>query len=48
MTQPKSSYVVRTDAGLPHRTSITSNGETVKLTEEEAKPLLEEGKVSKG
>ena len=44
--QAKSSYIVRTDA------VIASNkphfyGETVKLSEEEAKPLLKDGRVSK-
>jgi hypothetical protein len=44
--QAKSTYTVRTDA------VITSSkphfyGEKVKLSEEEAKPLLREGKVSK-
>jgi hypothetical protein len=44
--ETKSTYTVRTDA------VIASNkphfyGEQVKLSEEEAKPLLKEGKVSK-
>jgi hypothetical protein len=44
--QAKSTYTVRTDAVIaaskPH-----FYGEKVKLSEEEAKPLLREGKVSK-
>jgi hypothetical protein len=42
----KSSYVVRTDAVVA-KSGTAFYGEEVKLTDEEAKPLLKEGKVSK-
>jgi hypothetical protein len=42
----KSTYVVRTDAVVA-KSGTAFYGEEVKLTPEEAKPLLAEGKVSK-
>ena len=42
----KSSYVVRTDAVIASSGKPSFYGEKVKLSEEEAKPLLREGKVS--
>jgi hypothetical protein len=43
----KSSYVVRTDAVVASSGKPAFYGEKVSLSEEEAKPLLKEGKVSK-
>ena len=43
----KSSYVVRTDAVIASSGKPAFYGEKLKLSEEEAKPLLREGKVSK-
>jgi hypothetical protein len=45
-TSAKSSYVVRTDQVVASNTPHFY-GEKVKLSDEEAKPLLKEGKVSK-
>jgi hypothetical protein len=45
--QAKSSYVVRTDQVLASSGKPSFYGEKVKLSDEEAKPLLREGKVSK-
>ena len=43
----KSSYVVRTDHVLASSGKPSFYGEKVKLSDEEAKPLLKEGRVSK-
>jgi hypothetical protein len=43
----KSVYVVRTDAVIASSGTPHFYGEKVKLSEEEAKPLLKDGKVSK-
>ena len=43
----KSTYTVRTDAVHASSGKPAFYGEKVKLSEEEAKPLLKEGKVSK-
>lgn len=43
----KSSYIVRTDAVVASSDKPSFYGEQIKLSDEEAKPLLKEGKVSK-
>lgn len=43
----KSTYTVRTDAVVASSGKAAFYGEKVKLSEEEAKPLLKDGRVSK-
>ena len=46
MAERKSTFIVRTDA-VHAKSGPAFYGEKVKLSDEEAKPLLKEGKVSK-
>ena len=47
MAEKKSTFIVRTDAVVVAKSGTAFYGEEVKLSDEEAKPLLTEGKVSK-
>jgi hypothetical protein len=45
--EPKSTFTVRTDAVVASTGKPSFYGDKVKLSDEEAKPLLKDGKVSK-
>ena len=47
MAEKKSTFIVRTDAVVVAKSGTAFYGQEVKLSDEEAKPLLTEGKVSK-
>ena len=47
MAEKKSTYVVCTDAVVASSGKPSFYGEQIKLTDEEAKPLLKDGRVEK-